>query len=327
MKPIIFVSRKIPDKGLEMLKEKFDVRVHSPEDGEDQISKEELLKGVEDADALLPLLSDKIDKEVMDTGKNLKIIANYAVGYNNIDVDYATEKRIPVTNTPDVLTQTTADFAMTLLLAAARRLVESDNFTRKGKFKTWAPELLLGQDVYNKTIGIIGFGRIGKEVAKRAALGFGMKVLYTDPVESTNLKFDAKKVEFDELLKESDFISIHVPLVDTTQHLIGEKELSMMKKTAVLVNTSRGAVIDEKALIKALQQKDIFAAGLDVYEEEPMVPKELMELDNVILAPHTASASFEARDGMAVMAAQNIIDFFEDKTPEQILNKEVLEGK
>ncbi len=321
MKKVV-ITRRIPHAGIELLKEKF-YKVKLISEG-DFCDRKSLLKEIEDADALLSLLTEKIDKQVIETGKILKIIANYAVGFNNIDIDYATERGIYVTNTPDILTETTADFTFTLLMAAARRVVEADKFTRKGKFKSWGPRLLCGQDINGKTMGIVGMGRIGKAVARRAALGFDMKILYSDYTKVKGLSFYTQKVELNELLPRSDFISLHVPLLDSTFHMISEKEFAMIKPTAVLINTSRGQVIDEKALIKALQQKKLFAVGLDVYEKEPTVSQKLKKLDNVILTPHIASASIETREGMAIMAARNIIDFFQGKIPQQLINKDVL---
>ncbi|MFO7891336.1 MAG: D-glycerate dehydrogenase [bacterium] len=318
----VAITRKIPDTGIELLKKHFK-QVALISKG-DFCNKKQLLKEIKNADALLSLLTEKIDQEVIDTGKNLKIIANYAVGYNNIDVDYATGRGIYVTNTPGILTETTADFAFTLLMSTARRVGEAERFSRAGKFKSWGPRLLCGQDIHGKTLGIIGMGRIGRAVATRAALGFDMNILYSDNSVSPKLPFAARKVELQELLQESDFISLHVPFLESTFHLIGEKELAMMKPTAVLINTSRGPVIDEKALIRALQQKQLFAAGLDVFENEPQIPRELKKLDNIIITPHIGSASVETRDGMAEMAAQNIIDFFNGKTPGQLVNKKVL---
>lgn len=314
----VVITRKIPKAGIILLEKKFNnIRIISEGDF---CSRESLLKEIKDADALLSLLTEKIDKEIINTGKKLKIIANYAVGYNNIDIDYAAEKGISVTNTPDILTETTADLAIILLASAARRIVEADKFTRAGKFRSWGPELLCGRDIHGKTLGIIGLGKIGKAVAKRAALGFGMKIFYSDESEQTGLLFKAERTDLNKLLKESDFISLHVPLTDSTHHLIAEKEFSLMKPTAIFINTSRGPVVDESALIRVLQEKKIYAAGLDVYEKEPTVPQKLRELDNVILAPHIGSASIETRNGMAVMAAQNIIDFFNGKTPQHIVN-------
>jgi glyoxylate reductase len=256
------------------------------------------------------------------------MIASYAVGYDNIDVTTATKQGILVSNTPGVLTETTAELAWALLFSVARRIAEGDTYTRQGNFKGWAPMLMLGQDVTNKTLGIIGTGRIGTAFALKSK-GFNMKILYTDEQKNETLEqeLNTKKVPLTTLLKESDFISIHVPLTKTTHHLIGEKELRMMKKTAILINTARGPIIDEKALMKALKEHWIFGAGLDVYEHEPKIPEELKKLDNVILQPHTGSATIETRTKMAVMAAENLIAGLKGAIPPNCINKEVFQNK
>ncbi|HAA64756.1 MAG TPA: D-glycerate dehydrogenase, partial [Thermoanaerobacter sp.] len=252
--------------------------------------------------------------------------ANYAVGFDNIDLKEATKRRIYVTNTPDVLTNATAELAWALLFTAARRVVEADKFTREGKFTGWAPNLFLGKAVTGKTLGVIGAGRIGQAFAKMSK-GFEMKILYTanTPKEEFEKETGAKYVDLETLLKESDFVSIHVPLTPHTRHLIGEKELKLMKKTAILINTARGPVVDEKALVNALKNKDIYAAGLDVYEKEPEITEELKTLDNVVILPHIGSATDEARRDMAVLVAQNIIDVIEGRTPRTLVNKDILE--
>jgi len=323
MRRKVYVTRRLPQPAIDMLEERFEVEVY-PEDR--AIPREVLMEKVKGIDALLPLLTDKVDAEVMDAaGENLKIIANYAVGYDNIDVDAATKRKIAVTNTPGVLTETTADMAWALMFAVARRVVEADKFTRAGKFKGWGPMMFLGGDVYGKTLGVVGVGRIGSAVAKRAK-GFNMRVLYTDVVRNKEIEKEvgAKKVELDELLRESDFVTLHVPLMPSTRHLIGERELKLMKKTAYLINTSRGPVVDERALVEALRKGEIAGAGLDVYENEPELSPGLAELDNVVLTPHIASASVETRTRMATLAAENIIAFFEGKRPPTIVNPEVL---
>ena len=299
----VVVTREIPEAGLRIL-EGFDVRVLSgrpPERGE-------LLEGVRDARGILSTVTDKMDGEVMDAaGEDLKVIANMAVGYDNIDVGAAKERGIVVTNTPEVLTETTADTAFMLLLAAARRLGEAERLLRFGGWGAWGPKQLLGPDVWGKKLGLIGLGRIGQAVARRSS-GFEMEVLYCDQYrnESAEVELRARYLELDNLLSESDFISIHTPLTPETRHLIGEKELGLMQPTAVLVNTSRGPVVDEGALADALENGRIFAAGLDVYEEEPKVHPKLLELENVVLAPHIGSASIETRDKMAKLAAENL---------------------
>lgn len=323
----IFVTRKIPEAGLELLRKEFDVEVN-PHDR--ALTREEIIEGVKDKDALLSLLTDRIDGEIMDAAPNLKIIANYAVGYNNIDVKAATERGIVVSNTPGVLTETTADFAWALLLAVARRLCESERVLRSGGFRGWEPLFLLGTDVYEKTLGIVGMGRIGKAVARRAK-GFRMKVLYyrkSGPLPPWKEEaLSAKYCLFEDLLKEADYLSLHVPLTAETYHMIGEKELSMMKKSAYIINTARGSVIDEEALIAALKQGKIAGAALDVYENEPYVPAALCEMENVVLAPHLGSATVETRNAMAVKAAENIIAMLKGREVPNIVNKEVLNKK
>ncbi|WP_448523067.1 glyoxylate reductase [Pseudothermotoga sp.] len=323
----VFVTRKILEEGLNMLRERYEVEV-SDYDG--VIPREMLLKKVKGVDALLSLLTDNIDAEVMDAaGPNLKIIANYAVGYNNIDVEEATKRGVMVTNTPGVLTETTADFAWTLLMAIARRIVEADRFVREGKFRGWEPMLLLGTDVHGATLGIVGFGRIGQAMARRA-LGFNMRVLYYDNTrvaEQIEKELKATFVDLPTLLKESDFVTLHVPLTKQTYHLIGEKELKMMKKGAYLINTARGPVVDEKALVKALKEGWIKGAALDVFENEPEIEPELLKLDNVVLAPHIASASYATRSKMSVMVAENIIKALNGEVPPNLVNPEVLQKK
>lgn len=323
----VFVTRKILEEGLNMLKERYDVEV-SDYDG--VIPREMLLEKVKGVDALVSLLTDNIDAEVMDAaGPNLKIIANYAVGYNNIDVEEATKRGIMVTNTPGVLTETTADFAWTLLMAIARRIVEADRFVREGKFRGWEPMLLIGTDVHGATLGIVGFGRIGQAMARRA-LGFNMRVLYYDNSkvdEQIEKELRATFVDLPTLLKESDFVTLHVPLTKETHHLIGEKELKMMKKDAYLINTARGPVVDEKALVKALKEGWIKGAALDVFENEPEVEPELLKLDNVVLAPHIASASYATRSKMSVMVAENVIKALSGEVPPNLVNPEVLKKK
>ncbi len=317
----IFVTRKIPKKGLDILRKDHEIEVN-PHDR--VLSKKEIIKGLKGKEGLLSLLTDKIDKEVIESEPKLKTIANYAVGYNNIDVKTATKNKIPVSNTPGVLTDTTAEMAWALLFSASRRIVEGDKFTRSGNFKGWAPMLMLGQDITNKTLGVIGTGRIGTAFALKSK-GFEMKVLYHDKKRNKKLEeeLNAKKMRLKTLLKKSDFVSIHVPLLDSTKHLISSEELKMMKKTAVLINTSRGPVVDEKALVKALKKNLIFAAALDVYENEPEINKELIGLDNVVLQPHSASASNQTRTKMAVIAAENMIQGLKGEIPKNCVNPEI----
>jgi glyoxylate reductase len=317
----VFVTREIPTPGLDLLRKEFTVSVN-PYDR--VLSKEELMKSVQGKDGLLCLLTDQVDRDVIYAEPKLKMIASYAVGYDNIDVSAATERGIPVSNTPGVLTETTAELAWALLFSVARRIVEGDSFTRTGQFKGWAPLLMLGQGATNKTLGIIGAGRIGTAFALKSK-GFDMKVIYSDEQRNEQLERElgAKKVPLPKLLKESDYVSIHVPLMKATHHLIGEKELKMMKKTAVLINTARGPIIDEAALIKALKEHWIFGAGLDVYEKEPEISRELKSLDNVVLQPHTGSGTIETRTKMALMAAENLIEGLKGNIPPNCINKEV----
>jgi len=314
--PKIYVTRSISEEGIELLKKKgFQVDIN-PEDK--VLSRDELKKAVSGYDGLLCLLTDKIDGEVLDAaGKQLKIVANYAVGYDNIDIKAAAERKIYVTNTPGVLTEAVAEHTFALLMSVAKRIVEADDFVRAGKYKQWEPKGFLGPQIWGKTIGIVGLGRIGSFVAQIAHGGFNMEVLYHDVTknEEFEMRFSAKYREMPELLRESDFVTIHVPLLPETHHLIGAKELGTMKESAILVNTSRGPVVDEVALVEALKSKKIAGAGLDVYEHEPDLTPGLSELPNVALTPHTASATNEARSAMSRIAAENIIAALEGKTP------------
>lgn len=321
----VFVTRKIPEPGIEILRKEFEIEVN-PYDR--VLPKEEIIKGLKGKDGLLCLLTDSIDADVINSEPKLKMISSYAVGYNNIDIKAATKRGIPVSNTPGVLTDATSDMAWALLFSVARRIVEADKFTRAGKFKGWGPMLMHGQDVTNKTLGVVGAGRIGTAFALKSK-GFNMNVLYVDEKKNETLEkeVNAKKVTFDELIKKSDFISLHVPLITSTHHLIGEKELEMMKKNAVLINTSRGPVVDEQALVFALKEKQIFGAGLDVYEHEPEIAKELKKLDNAIIQPHSASATIETRTKMAVMAAENMVAGLKGKVPNNCVNMEVFKER
>jgi glyoxylate reductase len=302
----VFITGLIPSIGIELLKKKgFDVSVYKKDN---PIPRKELLNQVKDCDALISLLSDKIDKELIDQMKRCKVIANYAVGFNNIDVDYARSKGIIVTNTPDVLTDSTADLAMGLMLACARRITEAEKFIQNKKFVGWKPKLLLGMELRNKYFGILGAGRIGTEVAKRAH-AFGCKILYYSNSKNNFLetKLMAKKLPLSSILKKTDILSIHLPLNTKTYHLLNEKNLNLLKKSAIIINTARGEIVEEKILISMLKHKKIFAAGLDVYEGEPNIKKEFYNLDNVILLPHIGSATTEARNNMSLLAAKNVI--------------------
>ena len=318
----VFVTREIPPVGIDILKKRFIVKIY-PKDN--TIPRKELEKGVKWCDMLLPLLTDKIDAKLMDLNKNLKVIANYAVGYDNIDVKAATQRKIPVTNTPGVLTDAVAEHTLSLLMSIARRIPESDIFTKQGKYNGWGPMLFLGTELKGKTLGIVGLGRIGSALAQRVIDGLGMKVIYNKrhPDKKFEKKYGAKFVSLPNLMKNSDFISVHTPLNPSTIHLIGKKQLAMMKETAYLINTSRGQIIDEKALVNVLKNKKIKGAALDVFENEPKLSSGLNKLDNVILTPHIASGTIETRSAMSVLCANNIIDISKGKIPTNIVNKEI----
>lgn len=319
----IFVTRKIINDGIRLLEEKgFYVEV-SPHDR--PLTREELFDGIKDKDAVITQLVDKVDKEFFEVGKNIKIVVNYAVGYDNIDLEEATKRGIFVTNTPGVLTNATAELAWTLLFSTARRIISADKFMKTGQYKGWGPMLFLGKEISGRTLGVIGIGRIGYAFAKMSK-GFNMRVLYYDLVRNENAEKEipAQFVDLDTLLKESDFISIHVPLTPETRHLISERELKLMKNSAILINTARGPIVDEKALVKALKEGWIWGAGLDVYENEPEFEPELAELENIVMLPHIGSATEEARRGMSILCAENIIDYFEGRVPRTLVNKEML---
>jgi len=301
----VFVTRKIPENGPKTLEQFFEVKVRNSDEA---ISREELMNEIKDCHGILTILSDKIDGELMDLAPNLKIISNFAVGYDNIKVDEATKRGIKVGNTPNVLTQSTAEHAMALIMALAKRVVEGDQIMREDSFPGWGPMYMLGTELYGKTLGIIGYGRIGKKFAEMMHAAFECKVIYTDnSAEPKEDSVGAKKVSLDELLANSDIVSIHVPLNDNTRKLIGEAQLKKMKKTALLINTARGPIVDEAALLKALQENTILGAAMDVFENEPRRLSGLEKCKNVVMTPHTASATMEARGKMAEVAAQNII--------------------
>ncbi|NJF24469.1 glyoxylate reductase [Thermococcus sp. Bubb.Bath] len=329
MKPKVFITRRIPENGIELLKEHFDVEVW---EDEHEIPREVLLEQVRNVDALVTMLSERIDTEIFDAAPKLRIVANYAVGYDNVDIEEATKRGIYVTNTPNVLTNATADFAWTLLLATARRLVEADNFVRSGEWKrrgvAWHPLMYLGHDVYGKTIGIVGFGRIGQAIARRAK-GFDMRILYNARSRKPDVEMElgAEFRSLEELLRESDFVVLAVPLTKETHHMINEEHLKLMKPTAILVNIARGKVVDTQALIKALKEGWIAGAGLDVFEEEPYYNEGLFSLKNVVLAPHIGSATYGAREGMAGLVARNLIAFKNGEVPPTLVNREVLNVK
>lgn len=318
----VLITRNIPRIGIELLRNQFEVDINPA--GE-TLPRPMLKERIKNADAVLCLLTDQIDREIIDAAPRLKVISNHAVGYDNVDVAYATEKAIAVTNTPGVLTEATADFAWTLLMALSRKVVQGDKIVRTGKFEGWDPLFLLGADIVGKTLGIIGAGRIGTAVAERSA-GWRMKILYFDNSVNPRLEteFNARKVSLQTLLQESDFVTIHLPLSEETKHLISPQAFDWMKPNACLINTARGAIIDEDALVQALRQHKIAGAALDVYENEPALAEGLAELENVLLAPHIASATIETRDKMAEIAARNIIRIFQGQEPVSIVNPEVL---
>jgi glyoxylate reductase len=324
-RPRVFVTRRLPGHAVDMLRDKATVVVWPHYDPP---PRGELLRLVARADALVSLLTDRIDAELLDAAPRLRIVSNVAVGYDNIDVAAATQRGVLVTNTPGVLTETTADFAFALMMAAARRVAEGDRSVREGRWGPWHPSFLLGRDVHGATLGIIGLGQIGQALARRAR-GFAMRLVYT--ARTRRLEAEAELGisyrSLDDLLAESDFVSLHVPLGPETQHLIGERELSLMKPTAILVNTARGAVVDQRALYRALRRRQIAAAGLDVAEAEPMpVNEPLLRLDNVVVTPHIGSASVATRQRMAEMAAEAVLAALCDEMPRHCLNPEALEG-
>jgi glyoxylate reductase len=322
-KPSIFVTRKIPDPRLEMIQDEFQVEIW-PDDLPPPYKI--LLEKVPDLDGLLCLLTDQIDRNLIQAaGSSLKVISQMAVGYDNIDISAATERGIPVGHTPGVLTDATADFTWTLLMSAARRIVEADQFTRQGRWVTWGPTLLMGADVAGATLGIIGLGRIGQAVAKRAS-GFGMQVLYYDPkrVRDAEKTLGIEYSEFDELLRQSDFVSIHTWLSEDTYHLFGEEQFKLMKSSAILINSARGPIVDPAALFTALTEGQIAYAALDVTEPEPIPADDpLLALDNIVIAPHIASASLYARTKMATMAVDNLIAGLKGEKIPHCINPEV----
>jgi glyoxylate reductase len=321
-KPRVFLSRELPPDVMRALRERCELTANL----EDRVlSKAELIAATTGMDGLLCLLTDTIDAEVLDIQPRLKVVSNYAVGFNNVDVAAATARGIPICNTPGVLTETTADFAWTLMMAIARRVVEADRYTREGRFKQWEPMLLLGTDVHGKTLGLIGAGRIGQAMARRAR-GFSMRVVYADvfdPPANVVDELQMEKVPLEQLLRRSDYVSVHAPYTAETHHLIGAPQLAQMQAGAYLINTARGPLVDEAALVQALKNKQIAGAGLDVYEREPELAPGLIDLDNVVLAPHTASASLETRTKMGMLAVDNLMAVLEGKRAPHTVNPEV----
>ncbi|MDD2671415.1 MAG: D-glycerate dehydrogenase [Syntrophales bacterium] len=324
-KPKVLLTGRIPGEVMARLAGVCDVEANT----EDRpMDREKLIELIRDREGLISMITDGVDGKMMAAAPRLKMIANMAVGFNNIDLKAATARGIPVSNTPGVLTDATAELAFALLLAAARRIPEMDRKTRAGEFRWWAPMLFLGREVSGKTLGIIGLGRIGKAVARRAR-GFDMRVLYCNPARLDPAEERALRVEYADLrslLREADFVSLHVPLTEATKHLIGAEELALMKPTSYLINTSRGPVVDEKALVQALRGRKIEGAGLDVYENEPALAPGLAELENVTLLPHVGSGTLETRVRMASLAVENLLAGLNGESPPNILNPEVLQA-
>ena len=326
-KPKVFVSRMIPEGGLDMVREACDAEIweeHEP------IPRDVLLERVQGIDGLLSLLTEKVDAELLDAaGPGLKVVSNYAVGYDNINVPEATARGIPVGNTPGVLTETTADLAFALLLAAARRIAEGAEYVRAGHWHTWKPSLYLGYDVHGATLGIIGMGRIGQAVARRAT-GFDMKITYFDPYcdpDKAPFVDVGLRCELDELLAESDFVTLHVPLTDETEHMINARTLAKMKPTAILINAARGPIVDTDALYDALSARQIAYAALDVTDPEPLPgDHKLLTLDNCLVVPHIGSASHATRTRMAVLAAENLLAGLQGERLPHCVNPEVYGG-
>jgi glyoxylate reductase len=319
-RPQAFVTQAIPEAGISRLRAAFDVEANP---GEEPLDRHELAARAAGADALVALLTDTIDAPLLDRLPRLRIVAVAAVGYDNVDVAAATERGVWVSNTPDVLTETTADLAWALMLGAARRLGEAERYLRAGRFTGWTMMTLLGADVHDKTLGIVGFGRIGRAVARRA-LGFGMRVLYnaSRPASSeAEREANARHADLETLLRESDFVSLHVPLNARTRHLIGVAQLALMKRTAFLVNTARGPVVDEEALAAALRSGTIAGAGLDVFEREPSVHPDLLRCENALLVPHIGSATIETRERMATTAAENCLAVARGARPPNAVNE------
>lgn len=321
----VYVTRDLPPKVMELLRTAREIEELRVNQYDRPVSRSELLEGTRWCDVLVSQLIDRIDAQVFDANPRLQLVANYAVGFDNIDVVEASRRKIPVSNTPGVLTETTADLTWALVMAVARRVIESDSYMRAGKYKGWAPMLLLGQDVYGKTLGIVGLGRIGYAVAKRAG-GFNMRVLYSD-VERKPYDGEVKAtyVDLETLLRESDFVTLH-PFLDVgSRHLIDEAQLKMMKQTAYLINTSRGPVVNENALVKALQEGTIAGAGLDVYEREPELEPGLARLENVVVLPHIASGTIETRTAMGMIVAENTLSVLRGGMATSCVNPKVYE--
>lgn len=320
VRPPVLVTRRLPQEALDRVQASCDMTLY---EGDGAMSRDQLLAEVAGKAGAITLLTDRVDDEFLGAaGAQLKIVANYAVGFDNIDVDACTRHGVLTSNTPEVLTETTADTAFALMMAAARRITDGDRLLRSRTPWIWDPLMMLGQDVHHKTLGVVGFGRIGQALARRA-LGFGMRVLYYDmyrPSAEVEREFGAQYRDVDDLLRESDFVSLHTNLTEGTRHLINAKRLAIMKPTAVLVNTSRGPVIDEAALARALQEGRIFAAGLDVFEREPLVHPDLLACENAVIIPHLGSATVQTRLDMANLAVDNLVAGIEGRRPPTLLN-------
>ena len=323
MIPGILVSRHVFPEAIEILEPVAEIQYHDSSTG---LTPEELRAAIVGKQAVVCQLTDRIDAAFMDSGSDLKVIANVAVGFDNIDIPAATERGIVVTNTPGVLTDTTADLAFSLMVSAARRICEADRFLRAGRWQQWEIDMMTGHDIYGHTLGIYGLGRIGQGMARRAS-GFDMRVIYHDAMRATaeqEAEWGVEYVDRETLFRESDFLSVHVPLNEQTRHAVGKEEFALMKQNAVLVNTSRGPVVDEKALADALEQGQIASAGLDVFEQEPVVEPRLLALENIVLVPHIGSASIKTRTRMCTMAAQNAAAVLAGQRPANPVNPEVL---
>ncbi|MFB0565400.1 MAG: 2-hydroxyacid dehydrogenase [Candidatus Aminicenantaceae bacterium] len=319
MKPKILITRKIFPRAIEYLKKYAQIEIGA---SDRKLTKKEIMEKITDKEGLFSLLTDEIDRKIMDSAPSLKIIANCAVGYNNIDVNYARKKGILVTNTPGVLTDTTANLTWALILAVSRNITQADTFTRNKKFRGWELDLLLGKEIAEKRLGIIGIGRIGKAVALRAQ-AFDMEIVYFDPSRLTKEEEKLYKASFcslDELLATSDIITIHASFTPQTYHLISKEKMKVMKKDSILINVARGPIVDERALAEALKKGQIWGAGLDVYEKEPEIYNKLFTLDNVILLPHIGSATYETRLKMAMMAARNLVQGLKGEKPDNLIN-------
>lgn len=319
MKPKVLLTRKIIPEVMEYLALHVEL-----ETGSDNVmDRSILLSKIKDKEGLISMLDDKIDEEVIDSAPHLKVISNYAVGYNNIDVKYAISKEIFVTNTPGVLTETTADLTWALILSTCRLIPQADAFVRRGEFKGWGPLLFLGKDVYGKTLGIIGFGRIGRSVARRAT-GFNMKILYWDKIKLSEKEEKELGIEFREvevLLKESDIVTVHLPLTPETHHLLNRERLSLMKRDSILINTARGPILEEKSLAELLEQGKVWGAGFDVYENEPEIESKLLNNPRVVLLPHIGSASYETRKRMGLMAVDGLLKGLKREIPENLVDE------